>query len=159
MANRGLKLERFGLRHVNYQHLGAHRLRIEVTDPCNTGADVNVFLYLRLPPNPDTGAMLDEFHAVASPVDMSEYPALEPDGRTTHPFYRTSVVELDFRTTELADYAWSSIVAQIGVLLDALDRFDRLVPTVSVNIGSCDEGGGSSNSNSDSGTSASSESV
>lgn len=152
---RGLTIKRFGLINVNYRNIGAHRLRVEVTDPCNTGADVAVFMFLRLPPNPANGAELDEFHAVASPVDMSEYPAEAPDSRTAFPFYRSSAVELDFRSTALADYAWTTMVAEIGELLAALDRLDHLVVTETVTVGDCPETGDSDSDSDSTGSSSS----
>lgn len=126
MARR-LKVKKYDVPNVNYQWLGAYRLRIEVSDPSGSGADPYVFLYLRNLPNPYDGSVTDVFHAVASPVDLAEYPIGEPDERTTYPFYRLDYVELDFRSTETAQESYILILEEINNLLLALDRLDLLV--------------------------------
>lgn len=132
---RQLKLQKYELSNVNYQWLGAFRLRVEASDYGNSGADPNVFIYQRGLPNPYDGSVTDYWLGVAGPVDMSEYPVGEPDGRTTYPFYRTHAVEVDLRSTGLARETWLLVVAEVNQLLQALDRLDRLVPTEDVVVG------------------------
>lgn len=151
MAGRRLKLVRKAVTQVNYQFLGAYRLRIEVSDPGNTGADPYVFLYLRRPVNPYNGDVLDDFHAIASPVDLAEYPVGEPNALTTYPFYRIDFIELDFRSTEQANDTWTLIVAEVDALLRALDRLDTLEVVEETFVGAdADTGNSASNSNSNS---------
>jgi hypothetical protein len=135
MAGRRLKLTRSNLTQVLYQYLGAYRLRVDVSDPDNTGADPYVFLYLRRPVNPYNNEVLDDFHAVVSPVDLAEYPVGEPDASTTYPFFRTNFIELDFRATSQALQTWVLIVTEINNLLLSLDRMDQLVVTEETYVG------------------------
>jgi hypothetical protein len=156
MAGRRLRLTRKAVTQVLYQHLGAYRLRIEVSDPENTGADPYVFLYLRRPVNPYNQEVLDDFHAVASPVDLAEYPVGEPNALTTYPFYRLDFIELDFRSTDQATDTWVLIVAEVDALLKALDRLEALEIVAEVTVGNPADTGNSSsrsqsNSNSNSG--------
>lgn len=135
MARR-LKISRSELTNVNYQTLGAFRLRVDVTDPDNSGADVNVFLYNRRPFNPHTEEALSDFMAVASAVDLAEYPVGEPHTDTAYPFFRLSYVELDFRAVSQADETWLLLVAEIDALLKALDALENLTVTQEVWVGS-----------------------
>lgn len=150
MARR-LKLTKLQVVEVNYQYLGAFRLRVEATDPTDSGADPHVFLYLRRPLNPYDETQDDDFHAVASPGDLAEYPVGEPNGLTTYPFFRLDYVELDFRSTEQAEQVWLLIVAEVNALMQGLDRMETLVPVDEVWVGAApDTGASDSASESDS---------
>lgn len=153
MARR-LKLTKLQVTEVNYQFLGAFRLRVEATDPIDSGADPYVFLYNRRPLNPYTETQDDDFHAIASPGDLAEYPVGEPNGLTTYPFFRLDYVELDFRSTEQAEATWLLIVAEVDALMKALDRMETLVPTDEVWVGAAPDAGAS-----DSGSASDSTSV
>jgi hypothetical protein len=158
MARR-LKVQKHELEKVNYYWLGTFRLKVTVTDD-GTGADPNVFLFLRAPANPTTGETTDYFHGVAGPVDMEDYPAHDPSARTTYPFYRASEVTVDFRNLYHFQEAWTIIVAEITHLLQALDRLDLLVPSEAVFVGTPagdDSDGGSSSGVSSSSSSSASE--
>jgi hypothetical protein len=144
---RRLKLTKFHVPNINYQYVGAYRLRVEATDPLGTGADPNVFVYLRAPENPD-GSTDDYFQAVASPVDMSEYPAAAPTTGTPYPFFRLDYVELDFRAVSDADEALATIIREVDALLHALGKLDRLVPSEEFWVGEPAEAAGSSSSTS-----------
>lgn len=145
MAGRRLHLQRYGLTNVNYQYLGAYRFKVVVSDPDDTGADPNVFLFLRHPPDPNTQVVFDEFHAIASPADMVDYPVGEPNEQTTYPFFRWHEVILDFRSISLVDgetqqcglheKTWQTIIREIGILLEALDKMDELVLLEEVDVG------------------------
>lgn len=145
MARR-LLLQRYNLDNVNYQWVGAYRLRVEASDADATGADPNVFLYQRRPPNPYDGSVLDDFIAVASPADMTEYPVGEPADHTTYPIFRLAYVELDLRGVDLAEDTWVLLVSEVGTLLTALDRLELLVLADSVTVGTPAAGGSSSSS-------------
>lgn len=155
MAGRRLRLRRYAVANVNFQRLGAYRLRVVADDPENTGADPNVFLFLRRPPDPVTGQVLDDFHAIASPADLAEYPVGEPSPQTTYPFFRYDQVVLDLRGVALADEVWLAVLREVGVLQRALDKLDELVVVDEQMVGEPggpDAGGASSGS---SGSSAS----
>lgn len=146
---RQLKIVKSQLTEVSFDRLGAFRLRVDVSDPEGTGTDPNVFLYNLLPVNPYNQTRSADFMAVASPVDLEEYPVGQPDDRTAFPIFRLNCVELDFRSTEQAEETWSSIVAEIDTLIKTLNRMDVLVPVVELRLGDVLEIG-SSESGSDS---------
>jgi hypothetical protein len=152
MAGRNLKLQKFELTAVNYAVLGAARLRVEASDPAGTGADPNVFLFLRGPANPADGSVVDTCIGVAGPVDMAEYPAGEPSATTAYPIYRSDAVEVDLRSYSLVERVWLALVGAVGNLLTSLDRMEALTPTDSVSVGAAADGSASaSTSTSDGG--------
>lgn len=154
---RTLKLTKSAVTNANFGWLGGYRLRIVASDVENTGADPNVFLFLRGPIDPHTEEPVDRFHAVASPVDMADYPVDTPSGDTTYPYYRSDTLELDFRTTDLAQTTWEEIVSEVCHLLQALDRLDLLEAVEEVMCCGGDvPGSGSSSSSSGSESSSSS---
>lgn len=146
MATRRLLLQRYGLTNVNFLYLGAYRLKIVASDAENTGADPNIFLFLRRLPDTDTGVVYDDFHALASPADMAEYPIGEPSDQTTYPFFRYHTLILDFRATALAEKSWQTIVKEVDVLLKSLDRLDQLVEVETVTVGTPSDAGNSASS-------------
>lgn len=145
MARR-LKLTKSEVVNANFQYLGAVCLRVEAEDAENTGADPNVFMYLRAPQNPYDGSTNDVFHAIASPADMAEYPAGQPSSNTRYPFYRLPYIELYFRAVSQLNDAWTTIVSEVGTLQHALDVLERLTPTEEVTVGDPDTDGSSSSS-------------
>lgn len=135
MACRRLQLKKFELVNVNYQFLGAARLRIEASDADGTGADPNVFLYLQGQPSPVDQSVTAYPRGVASPVDMADYPVGAPTSETAYPFFRLSYIELDLRTIGLVNQVWTTYIREVGVLLEALDRLDALTLTDVVTVG------------------------
>jgi len=148
MAGRRLKLQKYELLHVNFLYLGGFRLRVEASDPLGSGADPNVFLFLRDVLNPYDQTIDDLFQGVASVVDMAEYPVGEPNNNTTYPMFRLDFFEIDLRTTELAQKTWLLVQEEVSNLLLILDRMEQLEPTEEVWVGAPeeDEGGSSSSS-------------
>lgn len=150
MANRRLKLKKYELQNINYFWLGAFRLRVEVSDPCDAGTDPHVFLFQRKPPNPYNDVVEDEWLGIASPVDMSEFPVGEPNETTAYPFFRLNYLEVDLRSVDVAHTVWKLIQEEVAVLIQALDRMELLVPTEEVYVGAaaCESTGGSESSSS-----------
>lgn len=132
---RRLKIVKSQLNEVNFDLLGAFRLRVDVTDPTESGADPYVFLYNMRPVNPYDGSQIADFMAIASPGDLAEYPIGEPNTHTTYPIFRLNYVELDFRATSQADETWLLIVSEITTLLQSMDRMTQLVPVAEVWVG------------------------
>jgi hypothetical protein len=156
---RGLRLTKSEVVNVNLGRLGGYRLRIEASDPGGTGADPNVFLFLRGPLDPHSQEFQDRWQGVAGPVDMADYPVGEPDTTTTYPYYRTDTIEVDLRAACYATEIWAEVVTEVSVLLEALDCLENLTPTESVDVGTAAEStGGSSSSSSSSGSGGSSSS-
>lgn len=123
MARR-LKLKKYITPNVNYQTLGAIRVRVEASDA--EDMDNRVFVWRRDPINPYTSVVLNTFFTVASPVDMEEFPPEEPDPTKAYPFFRRSWVELDFRAVSDANEAWVKIVEVVCNLITALNLLENL---------------------------------
>lgn len=132
-VERAIKLKKFAVKNVNFQYLSAFRLRIEVET--SHGMDPRIFVYRRDLANPYTNDVLDTFFTIASPVDMEEFPPEEPDSRKAYPFFRKRFVELDFRSTALADEAWKLIVEETTALVHAMNRLEGLEVVEEVWIG------------------------
>jgi hypothetical protein len=134
---RCLKLVKSNVTNVNFMWLGAYRLRVDVSDPANSGTDPNVFIYQRNLPNPYDGTTTDVWLGICSPVDMAEYPVGEPNPETAYPFYRMNWIEIDLRATSQAQESWLLIIQEVNNLLLAMDRLEQLVPTEEVTVGTC----------------------
>ncbi len=127
---RRIKLKKYNVTQANFQFIGAYRLRIEAHEAA--GLDNRIFLYRRNPADPYTGAVVDDFFAICSPVDLAEYPPEAPDPNRAFPFFRTNYVELDLRSTHLADRLWVTVVHEVNELLEGLDKLDELQITEEV---------------------------
>jgi hypothetical protein len=141
---RRLKLIKSVVKNVNYQTLGAFRLRIDAMDISGGQTDPNVFLYLRSLTNPYTQITEDFWMSVAGPVDMSEYPAENPNTRTAYPIFRLSFVEVDLRAVSLANEVWTQVIREVTNLINALNLLENLTPEEEVLIGPPLESGSSS---------------
>lgn len=141
--SRRLKLVKKGVTNINYLWVGAFRLRVECSDPSDSGADPYVFLHRRDPINAYTGTADDVFFAVASPVDLAEYPVGEPNGQTAYPIFRLDYFEIDLRAASLVDEVWTTVVNEVTALLAALEKLESLVEEAAVWVGSEPEEGGS----------------
>jgi hypothetical protein len=130
---RAIKLKKFAVTNVNYTYLSAFRLRVEVE--VSHGIEPQIFVYRRDLANPYTGDVLDTFFTIASPVDMEEYPPEEPDPQKAYPFFRKRFVELDFRSSKLAEEAWLLIVEETQTLIHAMNRLEALELVEEVWIG------------------------
>lgn len=151
MAGRRLRLTKYEVTNVNHQYLGAARLKVVATDPENSGADPNVFLFNRRPANPYDGSVFDLFIGVASAADMADFPVGEPDPDAAYPIFRENEFEIDIRTIGLLNETWTLVVEEVGTLLAILDRLELLVPTVTVDLGTAvdsDSSGSSTSSES-----------
>jgi len=92
-------------------------MRITVTDWYNV--DPNIFVYLRTGPEIQ-GEYVDTFEAVASPVDLEEYPAQAPNENQEPPFFRMAQVDLISRNRALLDETWEAIKADRDELIRTL---------------------------------------
>lgn len=134
-ATRTLSLVRSEAGRYEYQYFGALRLRVDVVDAVHI--DPHIFVYRRDMSSPYTpdASPTDTFFAVASPADMDDYPLDNPDAKKAFPFFRKRVVELDFRSTLLADEAWQVIVQEAAVLIHATNKLEILKHAETVPIG------------------------
>lgn len=122
---RGIKLQRSAISQVNHFYLRGFRIRIDVSEVCG-GMDPYVFLYRRAPANPFNGEQFDEFQCVASFPDMEEYPVGAPSEETPFPYFRLDYIELDVRSVSDFDYVWTTILSEVGRLVETLEKADNL---------------------------------
>lgn len=145
MSNQ-LQVKRSGVTTVTYGRVNAFRLRVDVTAPPGSTMDPNVFIFLQRPVNPYNDTETSDFHAIASPADIAEFPVGGPREGTEFPFFRLDYVELDFRATSLLERTWLTIVADIDNLLKVMNRLAVLTPIETVTLGESAEGSESSES-------------
>jgi hypothetical protein len=139
---RGLRLQRFSIRNANHWHLRVFRLRVEVAEVSSDMTEY-VFVYRRNPPDPNSGEVFDEFCAVASITDLSEYPIGDPDPNNAFPFFRKNFVEVDVRSSQEFAEAWELLKTHVCELVEALDRADDLVLDEEFTCGELDTGSAS----------------
>lgn len=101
----------------------AWRMRITVTDYYNI--DPNIFMYLRTGPNA-AGVLQDTFESVASPVDITEYPAGAPDTNQDPAFYRLAEIDILSRNRTLLDETWRLIKADRDELVRTMTNICEL---------------------------------
>ena len=96
----------------------AWRMMITVSDWYNV--DPNILVYKRSLPDSITGDVSDTFIAVASPVDLNEYPAGAPNEGQDPPFYRTAEADLISRSQSLLESTWELVKADRDELIRSL---------------------------------------
>jgi len=137
-TRRGITLKRYGIAQANHYYIRGFRMKVEAVDPVGDMTSY-VFVYRRYPPDPYTQEVFDEFVTVASFVDLDEYPVGEPDPQSSLPFFRSNVVELDFRSAADAEEAWNIIRTEVCALVDALNRADNMVLEETASCGDASE--------------------
>jgi len=123
---RRIRLTRYAANTVDMNNYGAYRLRVEVTAVEGPDLDEFVFIYRHNPPSAYTNQSVDTFEAVAGPPQVAMYPSGEANADQGWPYYRLNYVELDVMSTEQADSIWKEIQAEVCVLVDAMNRLDKL---------------------------------
>ena len=146
--SRRLLVTRSEVSNVTFTEVGAFRMRIDVTDPSQSGTDTHVLLFNQRPSNPHEADDVADFIGVASVPDLAEYPIGQPTDSTTYPIFRLSSVTLDFLTLEMANEVYQNILAEISALIVALNKFDTLESTSHVWIGGEPDSGSSSSASS-----------
>jgi len=124
VAHRGIQLRRYQIEQVNHYYLHGFRIRVDVA-AVSGGMTPEIFVYKRLPPDPETGTIVDEFQTIASFVDMADWPVGAPISNG-EPFFRSSVVELDVRSEADYQYIWTIILQQANQLCWAMDKAEQL---------------------------------
>lgn len=106
---------------TNYisDNLQGYRLQVTCTDSQCSGTAI--FVYLAKMIDPVAGDMILEFQSVASAGDIAEYPEyVAGDTLEVGEFYRTSEVDLIFRSRDLLQDTWEAIKSDVGLLAHTL---------------------------------------
>lgn len=94
-----------------------------------------IFAHFRRLVDAETGRTSDEFSHVCSPFDLTLYPANAPDPAQFPQYFRKSTVDILLPSLAALEEAWSAINAEVGELVEALNRLDRLVVADTVRHG------------------------
>ena len=92
-----------------------YAMKAEVIDP--EGMPPDIFVFHAGAPTLPGKEVVDTFSHVASPVDMEELPAGEPDLGTRTPYYRRNSVTLWVRSSEWLDKLKGHIDGDIALLV------------------------------------------
>ena len=92
-----------------------YALKAEVTDP--EGMPPDIFVYRAGVPELPTKEVVDTFSHVASPVDLEELPAGEPDLSKKTPYYRRNSVVLWVRAAQWLEQLKDNLDADIAQLV------------------------------------------
>lgn len=102
----------------------AWRMRVYVSK--YYGLNPNIFVYLRRPATSESGEYRDTFEAVASPVDLEEYPVAVPEPVPAPQFFRLSDIDLLARNITLLDETWEAIQNDRDELIRTLSKICEL---------------------------------
>jgi len=111
------------------------RLRVSVASTSHN-MDPKLFLYLALPPNPDTDVQIAEPQGVCSPTDLVDYPADTPAPNASPAWFRHHVVDYLLPSAVEMEDAWNQILKEVTALIDALNALDNLQPSGTFYVGS-----------------------
>ena len=81
------------------------------------GIDPNIFVFHAGMPELPSKKVVDTFSHVASPADMEEFPAEEPDLSKKNPYYRRSEATLWVRSADWLSELKARIDHDIGLLI------------------------------------------
>lgn len=110
---------------ADYDPLDGIGVRFSIVATEATNVPAEVFLFGVRPRAPGATDDLADFQCVCTPPDLADYPAAAPTPGMDPPFFRLAAVTLDFRSRAKADAAYARILADVRLLLDALDAMDR----------------------------------
>jgi hypothetical protein len=112
---------------------GCHRLQAWIDSYTGTELDGKVFVYQRFPTVPGETSPDDRFVNVASVADLKDYPADNPN--TESPFFRLISIDLVFRSVDLLNRTWESIVEDLRALISNLNKLETLGTNLEIDIG------------------------
>lgn len=93
-----------------------------------------IFLHQQQLVDPATGRTADEFVSICSPFDLSIYPETSPTPGQLPAFFRKSSIDIVVASQQMLESVWELIQVEVGSLVWALDRMDRLEVADTVNI-------------------------
>jgi len=126
--------------------------RLDISVDSAVGVSPAIFVYRRLPTYPGSSSSEDRFEAIASPVDLEEYPEDAPNPADSQWFRRNSV-SLLFRSMDVLTDTWAKIQDDIDLLVDTLNAIDTVDSETSYTAQAGSEAAPSSSSSSSSSSS------
>lgn len=99
-----------------------YRIACEISEA--VAVTTKVFLHKRVPLEPGSEELVEEFVAICSPFDLTLFPADEPDGVTDPPFYRKASFDIPLPSVSAAAEVMTSVDAQLTLLCQLLSQLD-----------------------------------
>lgn len=123
-------------------------VKYTVTVDAAEGITPKIFVFLQMPgPTDESDDTSDrEFHNVASPDDIEDYPEDTPLIGGNRPYFRLNTVELRFRSVSMAEDTWIAMQQDIRALLQAWEDSEILGSSETVIFGSESSSSSSSSS-------------
>lgn len=129
MANRWVQLDR------SISKAGTSRRMLVTVSDTSHNMDPKLFLYLALPPAPDTDDQVAQAQGVCSPSDLVDYPADAPALNASPAWFRHNAVDYLFPSVAEMESAWTQILAEVATLIDTLNSLDLLIPSATFYVG------------------------
>lgn len=134
---RGITLTRYTSPNVTLLNRGdGVRLRITASDGLSMANEV--FLLKRRILDAQTGAITNEFCAVASPEDLIAYPIDAPHITASPAYFLSDTVDVVVGSVTTADQIWQEVKTRVCKLVEALNRKDELSTEDVVDCGTPD---------------------
>jgi len=106
--------------------LGRNTLRLRVTASNGEEMPDEVFLHQRTLVDTDTDEWQDEFVAICSPYDLSDYPVDEPTTEQFPAYFRKATADIYLPGISVFSEVKEDIEAQIRFLVQLLDKLEEL---------------------------------
>lgn len=132
---RGIRITREDVEVADLDGLRVYRLRVTASD--GDGLPNAIFLHQRVIPDIATPLVTrDEFVAIASPVDLTVYPATNPTVGQDPPYFRKTSYDVLLRSTEEVEELWLTTQVAVESLYEASLRLDVLFDAETITYGS-----------------------
>ena len=112
---------------------GGFRVRITASNPVGL-ADAAIFAYVAQPVVPGEAERVGMFDHICTPADLEEYPINAPYDDAVPPWFRTTVVDLVFRSRAECLETRDDIYGRVGLLLEALAKQECLVDVETITL-------------------------
>jgi hypothetical protein len=106
--------------------MGRNTLRLTATASEAESMPNEIFLHQQTLVNPITAAVQDEFIAICSPYDLSDYPANAPAAEQEPAFFRKATLDILLPGNAMWGEVRDEIEEQVRVLVALLDRLENL---------------------------------
>jgi hypothetical protein len=145
-----IKVQVYGMEQYVEGRTQGFRVRFKVLEA--EGLDTNIFVY-QIKTAPGFSHTDYFFQNIASPADLEEYPAGEPENLNApdlQPFFRLDEADLVFRSAQAVDEAVEKLQQELTGLTESLEYMGNLVPTQVIESGTPSSSSSSSSSDSSS---------